>query len=160
MNRRTSGIPAFIAVPVALAAAVLWARSYAARDTVRFARGGTDVELVGAPGRLLVVRHPQAVRENRGPAWEAAPAAEGFSPGNLLHRPAYHAAPNGGASTATVPYWLPVLLGLIPPTWWATRARRRRHGRRLISDACLACGHDLRGTGSPRKCPHCGAPTV
>ena len=160
MKRRTSGIPSFIAVPVAVAAAVLWARSYAAKDTVRFARGGTDVALVSAPGRLLVVRHPQPARQNRPPAWDAAPAEEPFTPGNLLHRPAYHAAPGGGSSTATVPYWLPVLLGLIPPTWWATdtRRRRRRRKRRLLADTCLACGHNLRG--SPKKCPHCGAPTV
>ena len=158
MNRRAAGIPSFITVPVAVAAAVLWARSYAAQDTVRFSRGGSDVELVGAPGRLVVRTRPQPARQNRGPAWDAAPAAEGFSPGNLLHRPASRADP-GGASTTTVPYWVPVLIGLIPPAWWGTSARRRRRrNRRLLSGVCLACGHDF--PGSPRQCPKCGAPTV
>ena len=156
-NGRNSGVPTFVAVPVAVASAVLWARSYFVQDIVRFARAGTEVALVSAPGRLYVHRSPAG--DNRAPDWNTAPPEESFSPRNLLHAPAYRAAPAGGTSTATVPYWVPVLIGLIPPTWWATRARRRRRrNRRLLGDTCLACGQEI--PGNRRQCPNCGAPVV
>jgi hypothetical protein len=53
-----------------------------------------------------------------------------------------------------IPYWKPVLLGLILPfyrfPWQSINCRAKRIRRGL----CVNCGYDLRAT--PNRCPECG----
>jgi hypothetical protein len=52
-----------------------------------------------------------------------------------------------------VPYWLLILLSMIPATLLLGRHLRLK--RRLELNLCAECGYDLRET--PDRCPECGA---
>ena len=160
MRRPTGGLPSFVTLPVALLAVVLWVRSYFVTDSLDFARSGTDVRLTSLPGRLIVVRNPQPVREDRGVRWEAPARREVFTPGSVFAMPSHRSDPAGGASATAVPYWLPVLIGLIPSAWWAAdRRRRRRRSQGLFDGVCPRCGRPVSGT-PPQVCRKCGMVVV
>jgi hypothetical protein len=55
--------------------------------------------------------------------------------------------------SVTTPFWLLVLLSLIPPALWLA-ARRRRQRLAIAAGMCPQCGYDLRA--SPDRCPECG----
>ena len=52
-----------------------------------------------------------------------------------------------------IPFWLIVILCLLPIIWLQLRPAMRRR-RRLRANRCIACGYDLRG--STERCPECG----
>jgi hypothetical protein len=55
-----------------------------------------------------------------------------------------------------VPYWLPVLITAIMPSWWVALQRRRRlRAWRSRAGLCVSCGYDLTGNTSG-VCPECG----
>jgi hypothetical protein len=53
-----------------------------------------------------------------------------------------------------VPFWILIILCLVPALWLGIRPALRRR-RRLLANRCIGCGYDLRG--SPSGCPECGA---
>lgn len=58
-----------------------------------------------------------------------------------------------GMRFIVVPWWLIILVGLLPSAIYAAMWIRRR--RRVTTGMCAACGYDLRA--SPERCPECGA---
>ena len=52
----------------------------------------------------------------------------------------------------TIPYWMVLLILLLPPAIQIRRAYRR--WRRVSLNHCLHCGYDRRGGGT--RCPECG----
>ncbi len=58
-----------------------------------------------------------------------------------------------GVTLVAAPYWLLMLVGLVPPlVWLRGRARVKLRRRRGL---CPKCGYDLRA--SPQCCPECGS---
>jgi len=57
-----------------------------------------------------------------------------------------------------LPYWLIILICIVPSAWWLLVLRQKRlRAARALNGRCLSCGYDLRAT--PERCPECGATT-
>jgi hypothetical protein len=54
-----------------------------------------------------------------------------------------------------IPYWFPLLITLVLPSWFVTRQRQTMSGGGAL---CRRCGYDLRAT--PDHCPECGTVAV
>jgi hypothetical protein len=69
-----------------------------------------------------------------------------------------HLNPGSTGRRIRVPDWFAMLLALSLSFPWLISRRRTAKARRLAeSNACPACGYDLRAT--PERCPECGRVT-
>ena len=175
MKNGLSNLAAAVSAGLMLAAAGLWAFSYAT-ETILVESGGGQIVLVGVdapPGDVREFRGqrtlgeflhglstPVPFNDPRQRGWVRDRRALGFrwTHGNRAHLYAV------GESRSyrhmhrpfwivAVPYWFVTLLAAVLPARWAWRARRGALRRR--AHACPDCGYDLRAT--PGRCPECGA---
>jgi hypothetical protein len=162
MRRRLFAILSALSLLLSIAVAALWVRSYRHGDTFTWAVSRGREGVISARGKLYVAS-VTSVRElhfDYPPGYHSMPADEqeasslrpkssflGFS---HIHINLFGAV----IWQLCVPCWAVVALSLVlPSTWWAVRARRRRR-ERGDTGLCPACGYDLRAT--PGRCPECG----
>ena len=179
---RLRGVLTLLSLLLCLALAALWARSYFARDWVRFHRvariGQVRVdrgEFLTYPGVLLFSKYsrvhddpPPGLRQrlarHDGVAWETLVPLKPWAPpepGRRSHRFGFvyqrrdahsFVAPTTTATTLAAPFWALVVPPALPPAQWLVRRIRGR--RRSGRGLCATCGYDLRA--SPDRCPECG----
>ena len=168
MRRKLFSLCAAVSLLLCVAACVVWARSYAVKETVAWTPwSGLLLEAFSAPGRVYVRWNtglqwpPSGVRHFERSVEETDLAFNwrGYTDWNALGIGYRHQAPSQGLFATpsehrevTAPFsHLALLCALAPAAkigGWVFARRRNRLGR------CSACGYDLRAT--PDRCPECG----
>lgn len=146
---RTFQLATIVSSLIAVAAVVMWIRSFDWFDRVDLAVGGRTVELRSFPQRLSITVTSDAARQSGTVSlrWPSRTASAGL----LL--PHFGFSIFLGAGWIGIPYWMFMLPAL---ALWSVRTRRvHRTRQRLLAGCCVACGYDLRGSPQGR-CPECG----
>ncbi len=156
---------------VSVAVLALWSYSYLAGEELAWVGERRLLQANASHGsvRFLYVRLEEGVVPFSGPRFQhlrerAAPVTPRFSGGDfrthwvvgpvsfIVGREQLMFKPWLRFVELILPYWLVLLLTLVPFPWLRRRTRR---AHRASEGRCLRCGYDLRA--SPQRCPECGA---
>jgi hypothetical protein len=138
LHRWLFNLGAAVSLPLCVAAAVLWVRSYGDHwfDYQFTLRGDQNQWLLRAvEGRFTL-------------NW-VDPTPWFFTPSNGGERVTRYTA----YEVFGFPLWMGIATTTFLPAVWTTRWKRLR--RRRSVDLCPSCGYDVRAT--PDRCPECGA---
>ena len=165
MTRRLLNLVTAVSLLVGVAAAVLWVRSYWVADAWGWSWETGAVQAGTANGRLRLAY----VRLLDGSRYAPPHFAASHYPARLDPPTARLPATRfnlgfggerqrtGGtdAGLALLPLWFVATAAGGAATLAARGARRRLRAERLRAGLCPSCGYDL--TGTPDRCPECGA---
>jgi hypothetical protein len=180
MRRRAFLVLGILLVPLCVATALLWARTFFVRDDLHVGRweqsgqwyddlhircGGQflEVDLSRAtPGMAAKVPGARGAGGVGGIRWtyeRHAPTDQGLW--SWVWWDHYvDVQPIGTAECWRIQLrpWLPMLASmLLILAWWEWRAVARRRADRSAG-RCVVCGYDVRAT--PERCPECGTPVA
>jgi len=157
MNRRLFNSLAAASLLFCVATILMWARSYTVQEAAFFRCRVNRVSVNSDCGAVTVLMYDLPLN-----SWDRVSYARWFQHGSFWQA-AISAQPRWytrlGFDYASfgmvlwlvqLPYWFLLLVFAALLIRIVCRARRRR----LHSEACVACGYDLRAT--PHRCPECG----
>ena len=153
MRRRLFTLGSALLLLLHFVACAMWTRSVFWQDDLPFVVGGRGFRVQSGNQSLHLVGQP---------AEQATPTGFWGGRGRVRQMPEpRHFRPSfvrvGPFWVISIPYWMIVIVLVIPLTVIGVRRKRsRRRAERVSLGLCPACGYDLRA--SPERCPECGTP--